>query len=260
MGQKFSKPPIFYTIGQIQFSTVLGMGKFVNDIQESLRNKYPDFRQDKITNLVIQLGGEGPKEVQPQSTDRWHFSDAKKTSGYILKTDALVFHTTQYETSEVFFKCVLEGIEVINKYARLSFVESVAIRTLDAVIAEHGTKLRQYLNPSVCGLSEGLEGQLKQSVVESVWEIPPGGVLISRSAIKSGALAFPMDLFPLSLELRAFLRELNAEHALLDNDRQEKGRFDFSLDEIRNRLAIVKMGATDAFEKAVTPFALERWK
>lgn len=260
MGRKMSKPPIFYTIGLIQFSPVLGMAKFVPEIQESVRAEFPDFRQEKTANLQIRLAGESaPGPVMTQS-DRWHFINQDKTSGYILRPETLVFHTTAYETSEHFLNRVIEGITVVNKLANLSYVESVAIRTLDAVIPDPDLKVGDYLNPAVRGLAEGLAGHLKQSVMESLWEIPPSGLLISRVTITKGSLAFPMDLFPLSLEVNPDLRNLDVHHALLDNDRQEKQRFKFSLEEIQKRFLTVKQGATEAFEKEVSQLALERWK
>jgi uncharacterized protein (TIGR04255 family) len=257
MGQKMEKPPIFYTLGQIQFSPVLGMAKFVPDIQDSLRVRFPDFREENIATLQVRMV-EGIPPTQA-ITHRWHFTDLKKTSGYTLRPEALVFHTAAYEDSEHFLKMVLDGIAAVTQFANLSYIDSVAIRTLDAVIPEQDLNVRQYLNPALRGLSEGLDGELKRTVTESLWEVPPHGVLISRVAIVTGALALPMDLFPLPLELKPELRDLNVEHALLDNDRQERERFAFDLEEIRKRLLIVKKGATEAFKQTVSEVALKRW-
>lgn len=253
------KPPIFYTIGQIQFNPILGMAKLIADIQEELRRDFPDFQRGKVANVQIKVTEEGaPAQVVTQ--ERWHFNDLNRTSGYLLQPQSLVFHTTAYETSEHFLQKVLDGISVVHKYADLSYIESVAIRTLDAVIPEPGQNVREYLNPAVRGLSEGLDGQLKHSVTESLWEIPPHGVLISRVAIVKGALATPMDLFPLSLELKPELRKLDlGEHALVDSDRQHKERFAFDPEEIRKRLLAVKKDAAQAFQESVSQFALDRW-
>jgi uncharacterized protein (TIGR04255 family) len=252
-------PPIFYTIGQIQFNPVLGMAKFIPDIQDSLRSRFPDFRQEKRATLQIRIGEENSAPAQAATQDRWHFIDLKKTSGYLLQPQSLVFHTTAYEDSEHFLQKVLDGISAVNKCADLTYVDGVAIRTLDAVIPEAGLNVRDYLNPAVRGISDGLDGSLKHNVMESLWEIPPNGILISRVSIVKGSLATPMDLFPLPLELRPNLRELNLEHALLDNDRQERERFVFDLEEIRKKLLIVKKGATEAFQKEISQLALERW-
>jgi uncharacterized protein (TIGR04255 family) len=254
-----SKAPIFYTIGHIQFNTVLGMSRFVPDIQEALRSDFPDFQAQKLANLQIRFSGdEGPAQTA-SSQEQWQFTDLKKRSGYLLRQNSLVFHTTAYEDSDHFLQKVVHGISVVNKHATLSYVDSVAIRTLDAVIPDPGLNVRDYLNPAIRGLSDGLEGQLRHSLSESLWEIPPNGILISRVAIVKGQLALPMDLFPLALDLKSELKDFSGEHALLDNDRQEKERSVFNLDEIQKRLLTVKKGATEAFQKAVTAVALERW-
>jgi uncharacterized protein (TIGR04255 family) len=260
MGQKMSKPPIFYTIGQIQFNPILGMAKFIPVIQESLRSAFPDYREEKTANIQIRATSDDEPVQQITQAIRWHFIDLKKTSGYILKPEALAFHTTAYETSEHFLKNVLDGISLVNQHAGLTFIDSVAIRTLDAVVPASGQNVRDYLNPAVRGLSEGLNGQLKHSVTEALWEVVPNGILISRVAIIKGSLAFPMDLVGLNLEFRADLKDINLEHALLDNDRQDKQRFAFDLGEIRKRLITVKKDVTEAFQKTVSPVALDQWK
>jgi uncharacterized protein (TIGR04255 family) len=259
MGQKMKNPPIFYMIGLVQFNAILNMSKFIPDIQESVRSEFPDFQQGKVANIQIRLTEEN-SPPQAVTQDRWNFTNLSKTSGYLLQPQSLIFHTTAYETSEHFLQKVLDGISVVNKHATLTFVDNVAIRTLDAVIPEDDLNVRDYLNPAIRGLSDGFSGQLKHSVTETLWEIPPSGVLISRVAIVKGTLALPMDLFPLSLELKASLRDINREHALLDNDRQERSRFTFDLEEIRKKLLIVKKDATEAFEKTVSKLALDRWK
>jgi len=259
MGHKMSKPPIFYTIGQIKFNPILNMAKFVTDLQESLRSRFPDYRQETIANIQLRATSDDEPQ-QVTHINRWHFIDLHKTSGFILQREALAFHTTAYETSEDFLKNVLDGISLVNKFASLTFIESVAIRTLDAVVPAPGLNVRDYLNPAVRGLSEGLNGQLKHSVTETLWEIVPDGVLISRVAIVKGSLATPMDLVGLNLELRADLKNINLEHALLDNDRQDKRRFAFDPEEILKRLVTVKKDVTEAFQKTVTPVALEQWK
>ena len=47
MGQKMSNAPIFYTLAQIRFSPVLGMAKFVSEIQDRLRVEFPIFAPSK---------------------------------------------------------------------------------------------------------------------------------------------------------------------------------------------------------------------
>jgi uncharacterized protein (TIGR04255 family) len=259
MGVRMSKPPIFYIIGQVQFSPILEMRQYVPKIQEQLRKEFPDFKEDAINAFQLQFESGKPKPAFNQ-TSRWHFNKPDGMSGFLLQPTSLSFHTTAYNTFEPFLADMMRGIEIVHKAAALGLVESVAIRTLDVVVPEAETKVQQYLNPQACGLSEDLDGELRQSSVECVRDFPPHGALISRVAIVNGSLGMPMDLYPLTLELKPKLKTLNTWHAILDNDRQEKRRFDFDPGSIRTGLTEVKKGATEAFLKSVSPFALDRWR
>jgi uncharacterized protein (TIGR04255 family) len=259
MGVKMSNPPIVYIVAQVQFSPVLDMRKYVPIIQEELRKDFPDFREESINNFQVQLENAVPKPFITQ-VPRWQFGRADKMSGFLLRTDVLNFHTTAYDTFESFLENTMRGIDVVNKAASLGLVESTAIRTLDAVIPEEGSSVQRYLNPAACGLSEALDGELKQSIVECLRDFPPDGVLISRVAIVKGALGVPADLYPLTLELKPAFRNLNSWHAILDNDRQQKSRFEFNLNTIQKSLTDVKKGVSEAFLKSVSDFAIERWR
>src|SRR5438876_1343082 len=111
MGEKMRKPPIFYTIAQVRFNPILGMGKHVGDIQDQLRQDFPDFRQEATKSIQISATSVDRPEMKTESSWRWHFIDSRKRSGYILYPDSLIFHTTDYATSDVFFRSVLLGIE-----------------------------------------------------------------------------------------------------------------------------------------------------
>lgn len=261
MGVKMSKAPIFYIIGQVKFSPVLDMGKYVPKIQEELRRDFPHFKEETINNfqMQVQIDGGLPKPSLTQ-IPRWQFAKADNMSGFLLGRDNLVFHTTAYDTFEPFLENILRGLDVVNRAASLGLVESTAIRTLDAVIPEEGTKVQKYLKPGACGLSESLSGDLKQSTVECVSEFPPDGTLISRVAIIKGTLGIPIDLFPITLELKPGLKNLNTSHALVDNDRQQKSCFEFDLQKIGASLSDVKQGVSEAFYNSISDFAIERWR
>jgi uncharacterized protein (TIGR04255 family) len=259
MGVKMSKAPIFYTIGQVKFSPVLDMEKYVPKIQEELRKDFPRFKQDSINVFQLHIEGATSRPSFTQ-TPRWQFGRADNMSGFLLGPDSLIFHTTGYDTFEPFLESIVRGLEVVNKAASLGLVESMAIRTLDAVVPEPGTKVQQYLNAQACGLSEHFGGELKQSTVECVRDFPPDGTLISRVAILKGSVGIPMDLFPLALELKPEFKNLDKWHALVDNDRQQKSCFEFDVEKIRTSLSGVKKGASEAFYSSVSDFAIEKWR
>jgi uncharacterized protein (TIGR04255 family) len=259
MGVKMSKPPIFYTIGQVKLSPVLDMEKYVPKVQEELRKDFPRFKQDSINAFQLHVEAGTPRPSFSQ-IPRWQFARADNMSGFLLGPDYLVFHTTAYDTFEPFLESIVRGLEVVNKAASLGLVESMAIRTLDVAVPEPGTKVQEYLKAQACGLSEDFGGKLKQSTVECVREFPPDGTLISRVAILYGPLGIPMDLFPLALELKPEFKNLNTWHALIDNDRQQKGSFEFDVQKIRTGLSDVKKGVSEAFYSSVSDFAIGKWR
>jgi uncharacterized protein (TIGR04255 family) len=259
MGVKMKNAPIFYTIAQIQFNPILSMKKFVPDIQDQLRKEYPDFREERVNNLQIAVSVNQP-QLQTRSSHRWLFIDQKRASGFILYPESLIFHTTAYETSESFFGSLMSGMEVVDRIAHLSYVEKVALRTLDAVVPEPGRSLEQYLSPRVLGFYKTFDGELQHNITECIMRIPPGGQLISRIVILKGRLGLPMELFPMALEVAPRFQHVNADHAILDIDRSEQERFKFTNSELHTRLQRVKQGATDAFRQSVLQQALEFWK
>lgn len=259
MGRKLANAPIFYTLGQIRFNPLLNMGDFVAKIHERLRKEFPEVRQEDLRRVQMNLAAQDGKDVvSTLATPRWSFSNLKKTSGYVLYTDSIVFQTSAYETSAEFSDALLTGIQLVNEIIGLSYVDSVGLRTLDAVIPESGRQLDFYLNRQVLGFHGLLGGELRHNITENV-TVFPTGQQVSRVLILRGTIGIPTDLFPITLVLGQRFQQLNGLHAILDLDHNRQERFEFDLGEIRDRVLQVKKGVTDAFDKVVTPEALTVW-
>ena len=259
MGQKMSKAPIFYTLAQIRFSPVLGMAKFVTDVQERLRSEFPDFRIEQRRTLQL-TDATDPADLKSTSLTRWHFVDQSNTSGFILDPGSLVFHTTAYETSAWFFERVLMGLDVVHSSAALSYIQRLGFRTLDAIVPEDQGALETYMNPKALGFYKSFAGDLKQHITEGVFSIAPEGTLIVRAVVLKGLLGIPADVAPISLDLAPRVEKLEGNHAVLDIDRSEEAKIPVNLADIRRRFEKIKRDATDAFKKMVTPEAIKRWQ
>jgi uncharacterized protein (TIGR04255 family) len=259
VGKKLADAPIFYTVGQIRFNPVLNMGEYVAKLHEPLRKEFPDVSREETLRLQVNLAAADNRDaVNSSASPRWKFTNLKKTTGYILHTDALVFHTTAYETSEEFSKALLRGLELIDKTIGLSYIEGVGLRTLDAVIPKQNKTLDFYLHHQVLGFHGLLEGNLKHNITENV-SFFPTGQQVSRVVILNGSIGIPVDLFPITLTLNPKFQQLNALHAILDLDHNRQERFEFDLEEVRARINQVKQGVTEVFRKIVTEQALETW-
>jgi uncharacterized protein (TIGR04255 family) len=259
MSDRLTKAPIFYTLGQITFNSVLDMADYVSGIQKNLRHDYPDFQQDTVSEIQIHLPelGKNP-EVKTTSSPRWNFKNAGQTAGYGLTSNAILFHTTAYESSEKFIAPLIRGLEIVHTAVSLAFIESVGVRTLDAIVPAEKEELSAYVHPGLLGIWPQLSGTLKHSVSETVVE-GSYGQLRSRTARVEGKLGVPSDLFPLSLQIRKNLQNLNCQHVVLDNDCIQRERFEFDIDEVTNRLASVKSALSNVFKLSVTKEALKEW-
>jgi uncharacterized protein (TIGR04255 family) len=260
MSDKLANAPIFYTTAQVRFNPVLDMAEFVERLQKKWRLAYPDFSLQPLNQLQFHLPAPGQQpDFKVNSTPRWHFKNTEQVSGIILTTDSIIYHTTAYSTSEEFFSPLLEALSVVHETVSLSYIESVAMRTLDAIIPDEGHPLSFYLNENLLGLSAQLEGTLKHSLYELVL-IRPEDQLTTRIAFLSGKVGIPADLVPIALVLPARLLNLNRPHAILDNDCIQKRRFQIDIAKAGEALKAVKKRVTDAFNTSVTKQGMDYWR
>jgi uncharacterized protein (TIGR04255 family) len=256
---KMSLAPVFYTLAQVQFNPIAQMSDYVARLQEHLRrNDFPDFRAENQFELTIRRLDESQPDVQPQQHMRWSFTNTQRTEGYLLLSNALVFHTTAYDTFTDFLKKTITGLNLVHEIVELAYVERIGLRYLDAVVPMSDETLQQYLNPSLLGLSANLEGLLDHSFNETV-TIVKDGTLVARAVITDAGLAVSPDLFPLQLELQSRFAAINGRHTVLDTDYFVARRSSFNIADVENQLLAAHDIITTAFKVSVTDYARERW-
>lgn len=256
---KLSLAPVFYTLAQVQFNPIAQMSEYVARLQERLRRSgFPDFRAENRFELTIRRLDESQPDVQPQQHMRWSFMNAQRTEGYLLLSNALVFHTTTYDTFADFLQKTIVGLGLVHEIVELAYIERIGLRYLDAVVPINDDTLQQYLNSSLLGFSANLKGLLSHSFTETVTTIE-GGNLIARAVITDWALALSPDLFPLQLELQPRFTKINGRNAVLDTDYSVVKRDGFDLEKIEKQLLKSHDILTNAFEVSVTDYARERW-
>ena len=120
-------------------------------IQEQMRIKgYTDFSRGELKN--VQFNAASPDAgIQQTQTVRWQFRNFEKTAGYSLSPNMLFFQTTAYETSDELRLALLQGIEIVHKIVGLEYIQSISLRTLDAIIPRPNEDLSTYLQPNLIG-------------------------------------------------------------------------------------------------------------
>jgi uncharacterized protein (TIGR04255 family) len=256
---KMSLAPVFYTLAQVQFNPIAQISDYVARLQERLRRGgFPDFQSENQFELTIRRLDESQPDVQPQQHMRWSFMNAQRTEGYLLLSNALVFHTTTYDTFADFLQKTIFGLNLVHEIVELAYVERIGLRYLDAIVPLGNDTLQQYLNPSLLGFSAHLKGRLSHSFTEAVTVIEDGN-LVARAVITDGALALSPDLITLQLKLQPRFTEINGQNAVLDTDYFLINRNSFDLKEIENQLLKAHDIITNAFNVSVTDYAREKW-
>lgn len=256
---KMSLAPVFYTLAQVQFNPIAQMSDYVARLQERLRRDgFPDFQAENQFELTIRRLDELQPDVQPQQHMRWSFMNTQRTEGYLLLSNALVFHTTTYDTFADFLQKTIFGLNLVHEIVELAYVERIGLRYLDAVMPMENDTLQQYVDPSLLGFSANLEGRLSHSFTETVTVVEEGN-LVARAVITDGALALSPDLFPLQLEIQPRFSAVNGRNAVIDTDYSVVKRKDFNLKEIESQLLNSHAIITNAFRISVTDYARARW-
>ncbi|MDF5732526.1 MAG: TIGR04255 family protein [Rhizonema sp. PD38] len=256
---KMTLAPVFYTLAQVQFNPIAQMSDYVAHLQERLRRSgFPDFRTENQFELTIRRLDEAQPDVQPTQHMRWSFTNTQRTEGYLLLSNALVFHTTTYDTFADFLKKMISGLNLVHEIVELAYVERIGLRYLNAVVPMDNDTLQQYLNPSLLSFSVNLEGRLSHSFTETLTVIEDGN-LVARAVITDGVLALSPDLISLQLKLQPRFTEINGRNAVLDTDYFVVKRNSFGLKEIEDQLLKAHDIITNAFKVSVTDYAREKW-
>lgn len=263
MGKKLSNAPVYYTVAQVQFNPVLNLDAYLSAIQPKMRESgFPDFKQEAFQRLVVPFGSvEAGQMAAPTLTpqSRYIFGDIEGRTIFLLETNSLSLQTTAYETFEMFADTLLKGIGILHETLQLAFVDRIGLRYLDAVQpSKDDESLRDYLVAEVLGLSQRGEGQLQQSVSETV-AMTAAGQLVSRVLIRHGRIGLPVELAGMAPAIDSRFTQREGLHAILDTDISFVHREAFDLAKLSERLTALHDEISKSFKAIVTPRAEAAW-
>lgn len=265
MGEKMKNAPVYFTIAQVRHNPVTRLAAYADEIQDRMRKAgYPDFKKGVAMafSIMAQIGDEQTAQ-QPviEKVDRLMFFSSDNTRGFIVEQNAISFHTTEYETFEMFSDEFIKGVEIVHECVTLAHSERIGLRYLDAVVPPNGEDgLPDYLAPGVLGLGGRLKGEIEIShaLSETHFRTSECGVL-ARTIIQAGPLGFPMDIQPMGVKVAERFQKIDGVHAIVDTDASIEGRQSFDLVSIRQQLKTLRDGVDVAFKAIVMPAALAAW-
>lgn len=258
MGKPLKTPPVYFTVAQVRFNTLLKLSDYLPSIQEGLRKSgFPAFTAHKSIALqvIIQDGQPAP---QPVPHEQFLFASVDRTNCFVLSTDALTFQSTDYGTFESFSETFLNGLALIHELVKLDFTERVGLRYLDHVFPKTGETMDQYLAREVQGLSSRLGGQPIHSFAEA-FSVVNDVRLRARVVTQDGPLGFPPDLVPHEMAVQQRFLDKSGKNAIIDTDGFVEGRSIFSLETVSQQLQSIHEVIGTAFRATVTEHALNVW-
>lgn len=258
MGTPLKNPPVYFTVAQARFNTVLKIADYLPGIQDALRkNGFPAFRSHTGIALQIVLQ-DGQPMPTPVSHEQFTFASIDQQHSFVLSSDALTLQSTDYGTFEAFSERFLTGLALVHQVVQLDFTERVGLRYLDHVFPKPGDSLDQYLAPEVHGLGTRLGGQAVHTFFES-FALFGDVKLRSRIVRQDGRLSFPPDLLPQDMAVQARFLQTDGRHAILDNDGFIEGRQSFSTETVESQLDAIHKVIGAAFRIATTDYARSVW-
>lgn len=261
-----SNAPVYYALAQAQFSPVAAMAKYVDEVQDILRREgYTLFEPHSVTQLqvVASIGEAVPTEPKVTQVTTWLITKADRSSGYILSSTSLTYHTTHYQTSDEFIPELLRGLKAVNNVVGLDHVSRLGLRYLDAVIPNADDAVDAYLADGLHGVRFGASQRYAMS--ESVYEtesgpLLPQGTLVARVHRATSLLGYPPDMIPnglVSME-RFAIRDV-VSHAVIDTDHFVEGRMPLDFDKINEQCVALHATIKQAFNAMVTDHARTVW-
>ncbi len=249
-----SRTPLIYVVAQIRFSAIMSMEKFLPDIQERLRHKYPWFNRAKIQEFAFQVEGSPSINL----SDRFDFQQRDKRTGVVLSSNAVAFHTNKYATFEAFQEELTAVLGIINEIAGIGLVERIGLRYVDLIRLDAGETWPDYLQAGLLGLSPAAVGvQGWTSAFQSVGQTEVG--MLALRCIQSQN-PLPPDLMPVNLQYEAELLRPKEVGTILDFDHYSQITRDFDLEKIVAAIGDLHDNIDRAFRSAVTEQALKKWE
>jgi len=257
--------PVYYALAQARFNPVTAMSKYVEQIQDRLRQVgYPLFEPQQITQLVVPAPDQVPQaEPQITHTVSWLITRSDRTAGFILAPSAITYHTTHYDTHEEFIPELLRGLATVHEAVTLDHVSRLGLRYLDAVVPRAGESVEQYLVGGLHGLDFDAHPLYRLAESAGRTEIGPlvsEGTLVARVYRMTAPLRFPPDVQPSGLMINPkFDAKETQAHAVIDTDHFAEGHMPIDQDKLGEQLISLHATIKSVFRAMTTDYALGAW-
>ena len=198
------------------------------------------------------------------SIRRWHLSNTEKTSGVIIDSGKIHFHTTAYRNSTQFFA---EFRELISAFVMVLPDEGVVVtrlglRYVDLLLPEPGLTVDGQVIESLRVPRLPDIGEMNRTNQSILYNTQVGGTLVVRHRQSMTSDLLPPDLFPNKLRPAPRLETnppANSVVGILDFDHFIEVQDQFEIEQIINKFRDLHRVSSNAFKATTTKEALHKW-
>ena len=255
--KKLSNQPLKFVLAEFKFSPVLQMDRFIPEVQEAFRKKFP-IVQSK-TDRIVQVFND---MVETKDVTRWSFISPDKSQAIELDQERIIYFTSVYDRFEGFAISCENILKVLSDVVDPSLIQRIGLRYSDLVVLENHEKMTDLVNTHfTCpDVLSGL-GSNKQQKTEILINTDVGKLAI-RTLYGVHELSHSLDLLgrlPISIQLNSSSNEriiLDFDHfwEALDNPVEFNNKY------IVHKLTELHQIAREAFWCLTTEYARDiKW-
>lgn len=253
--------PLIYVLAQVRFSHVPRMDKRWEDFHEKVFESYPKAETQQIAQIILK---DGPPTVG-DNAKRWHLTKDSQTTGIIVGADVLLFHTTDYITSNTFLSDLEEVLEAFVAVlpGKGVTVSRLGLRFVDLLLQEGDLGVDQQVIdelqlPKLSNIGEAQ--RMEQTIT---YRTPIGGTLRIRHNQSITPDILPADLFPNKLNPPSRIKLERLENSIsgtLDCDHFIEQDQAFDINAIIASFRTLHDYASLAFKAVTTLDAQHKWQ
>jgi uncharacterized protein (TIGR04255 family) len=146
-----SNGPLTAVLIQIKFSTIVQIAKYIPDVQDQLRKKYPLY--DVLQGESIQTGPH--REIERKPFEQWVFSSNDYFRNIIIDSEKITFqvldcHEYEYESFIHEFMSIVESFDNI---VDISSITRFGLRYINTIPEDDSLSWKKLLNENFHGMT-----------------------------------------------------------------------------------------------------------
>jgi len=180
--------PLVYVFAMIRIQDIKSYARYMSEIQEMLRDKLPNYFEQKSNDRNIQVNQDGTVNTTINDSVSFYFSDLDSKKGVMIKDDRIVLHSTSYSRFDDFREFFEPIVEEIKKAMKISYYRGTGIRYIDHVRPIGSTKINDIVGderflPKVFGGND-TENANEQSQIELYNTTKFGNLIVRGTFLK----------------------------------------------------------------------------